>query len=74
MLPDVIVDVIVIVIVVLDGALDVSSTVVVDAPSPVDVIDKGGAQVHGAVDVNDQDNDHDHDHVYDHAKRSSRLW
>ncbi|HKE18886.1 MAG TPA: hypothetical protein VKB80_28620 [Kofleriaceae bacterium] len=30
----------------------------------VDVIDKGGAQVHGAVDVND--------HVY--ANRSSRLW
>jgi len=32
----------------------------------VEVIDKGGAQVHGAVDVND------HDHVY--ANRSSRLW
>jgi len=41
-----------------DGALDVSATFVVDALSHGRVIDKGGAHVQGAVDVNDHDHDH----------------
>jgi hypothetical protein len=36
--------------VVIDGAVDMSATVVIDFGAIVDVNDRGGAHVHGAVD------------------------